>query len=76
MLMMVTDTQILSPQEVCCGCLFASLDGKPRWKSGTLGCGKLVADCQSRDPQSRDSQNSSQPDRYECAMGFRLALIS
>lgn len=72
MLMMVTDTQILSPQQVCCGCLFASLDGEPRWKSGKLGCGKQIGEHQglgSRDPDSP-------PEHYECAMGFRLALLS
>jgi hypothetical protein len=72
MLMMVTDTQILSPQQVCCGCLLANLDGEPRWQSGKLGCGKPIGDCQGRETQG----GNPQPDRYECAMGFHLALIS
>ncbi len=72
MLVMVTDTQILSPHQVCGGCLFANLDGEPRWQGGTLGCGKPVGDCQGQDT----ARKNAQPDRYECAMGFHLALIS
>jgi hypothetical protein len=69
MLMMVTDTQILSPQQVCGGCLLASLEGEPRWKSGKLDCGKPLQD-------DKDSSTDHCLDRYECAMGFHLALIS
>ena len=71
--MMITDTQILSPQQVCCGCLFASLDGEPRWNGSKLGCGKPVVECQGRENQGEVHRQS---DRYECAMGFHLALIS
>ena len=69
MLMMVTETQILSPQQVCGGCLLANLEGEPRWKSGKLDCGKPLH-------TGKEPHTGSCADRYECAMGFHLALIS
>ncbi|MEC4983961.1 MAG: hypothetical protein SAJ37_11145 [Oscillatoria sp. PMC 1068.18] len=75
MLVILTDKQILSPQQVCRGCLMASQNGLPRWHQGKLSCGRALqlAGCES---DSRSfSARSPQPNLYECQMGFRLANI-
>jgi len=69
MLMIVTDTQILAPQQVCCGCLLANREGQPRWQSGELGCGHRLR------YHAANTSSDSCPEQYECEMGFRLALI-
>ncbi|MBZ8182359.1 MAG: hypothetical protein SAL07_10310 [Oscillatoria sp. PMC 1051.18] len=70
MLVILADEQILSPQQVCQGCLMASQSGLPRWHQGKLGCGRALrlAGCEI-------DTRSKQPDLYECQMGFRLADI-
>lgn len=70
MLVIMTETQILSPQQVCQGCLLADHQGRPRWRHGKLGCalatcGHSGAECSDRAPAGY----------YECQMGFRLTNI-
>lgn len=65
MLVIVTKTQLISPQQVCQNCLLADCRGQPRWQGGHLGCGDLVC------PSS-----GQQPEQYLCQMGFRIARIA
>ncbi|MEY3300308.1 MAG: hypothetical protein RLZZ597_3568 [Cyanobacteriota bacterium] len=64
MLIMMTDSQIISPQMVCQTCLLADQNGQPRWRHGSLGCGRLVTGI-----------DHGQPAQFECQMGFRVASI-
>ena len=64
MLVMLTDTQLISPQAVCQGCLMADQNGRPRWNQGVLRCGRPVV-----------GSNENQPAQFECEMGFRIADI-
>jgi hypothetical protein len=64
MLVILTDEQILSTQQVCQGCLLATHQGLPRWYQGTLRCGQILSQAE-----------HSQPTLYECKMGFRIANI-
>ncbi|MGD1717146.1 hypothetical protein [Hydrocoleum sp. CS-953] len=64
MLVILMENQLVDPQRVCQGCLLASHSGQPRWKGGQLRCGHPV-------PKLADTQ----PDQYECEMGFRIASI-
>ena len=64
MLVILTDTQLLSTQKVCPGCLMANRQGQPRWRQGKLHCGRLL-----------EKRVDGQPDQYECQMGFRVANI-
>lgn len=64
MLVILTDKQVLSPQQVCPGCLLADRKGLPRWHQGKLGCGRFLG---------KLAQN--QPALYECQMGFRVASV-
>ncbi len=64
MLVILTNEQVLSPQQVCQGCLLADRKGLPRWRQGTLCCGHAV-----------NKIKDTQPDIYECEMGFRVAHI-
>ncbi|MBW4648857.1 MAG: hypothetical protein KME06_09160 [Kastovskya adunca ATA6-11-RM4] len=64
MLVILTDEQILSPQQVCQSCLLADRSGQPRWRQGKLGCGHLVR-----------KLTENQPEQYECEMGFRVAYV-
>ena len=64
MLVIVTKDRILSPQEVCKGCLLANREGLPRWHEGKLKCAKFLE----KSPQN-------QPTLYKCQMGFSLVII-
>lgn len=71
MLVILTDRQILSTNQVCGGCLMADSGGFPRWRQGKLCCGHLL-----------DNQNDSselamrdRPKIYECQMGFHVTDI-
>jgi len=64
MLVIVMEKQIISPNDVCPGCLMADQSGQPRWHHGKLGCGRSL---------SRSAE--ALPDQYECQMGFRVANI-
>ncbi|MBE9114332.1 hypothetical protein IQ249_00325 [Lusitaniella coriacea LEGE 07157] len=64
MLVILTDEQILSPKQVCQGCLMANRSGLPRWNRGKLGCGQVL-----------DRSRQNRPMLYECQMGFRVAEI-
>lgn len=64
MLVILTDEQILSPKQVCQGCLMANRRGLPRWNRGKLGCGQVL-----------DRSRKNRPMLYECQMGFRVAEI-
>jgi hypothetical protein len=64
MLVILTDEQVLSPSQVCQGCLLADKSGQPRWRQGKLGCGHAIG-----------KFTANQPDQYECEMGFRVANV-
>jgi hypothetical protein len=64
MLVILTDEQILSPDQVCQGCLMADHHGSPRWRQGKLGCG-----------QSLGRVDRNHPALFQCQMGFKLANI-
>lgn len=64
MLVILMDEQVLSPSQVCQGCLLADQNGQPRWRHGKLGCGHAVR-----------KLTENQPDQYECEMGFRIAKV-
>lgn len=64
MLVILTDEQVLSPNQVCQSCLLADRNGQPRWRQGKLSCGHVVRQLTSR-----------QPEQYECEMGFRVANV-
>jgi hypothetical protein len=64
MLVMLMDDYLLAPQWVCQTCLLADRSGQPRWQQGQLRCGRMI-----------QKLAESQPDQYECEMGFRIANI-
>lgn len=64
MLVILTDEQILSPQQVCSGCLLANSQGQPRWRGGQLGCGRRLR-----------SLDRACPEVFECQMGFQVAHL-
>ena len=64
MLVILMEDQILAPGQVCSSCLLASSSGQPRWNQGRLRCGQAIR-----------KFSDSQPDQYECLMGFRIANI-
>lgn len=64
MLVMLAGDQLLSPQQVCPGCLLADRAGQPRWQDGQLRCGNQPAT-----PLPPENQ------QFECPMGFRLIEI-
>ncbi len=65
MLVILTEEQVLSTQQVCQDCLLADRTGLPRWHSGKLDCGHSLA----------KGENSTHSALYECKMGFRIASI-
>ena len=65
MLVILTDEQVLSTQQVCQNCLLADRSGLPRWRQGKLSCG-----------HSLGKQGENQPALYQCQMGFRIANIN
>lgn len=64
MFVILTEQQLLQPEQVCHDCPLASQHGHPRWLAGRLGCGQVLSKC-----------SEAEPDQYRCAMGFRLANI-
>lgn len=64
MLVVVMDNQLVAPESICQGCLMADRTGQPRWRNGTLTCGRALSQA-----------CSSQAEQYECQMGFRIAHI-
>lgn len=64
MLIILTDEQILSTQQVCQNCLLANRQGLPRWHHGKLGCGDRLG-----------KSDNDRPTFYQCQMGFRVANI-
>jgi hypothetical protein len=67
MLVVILNDRIISPQQVCQACLMADPDGRPRWRQGQLGCGRLV--------YNFDRCIEPQSNAYECQMGFKLVDI-
>lgn len=63
MVVLLTQDQVLSTQQVCQFCMFASQAGEPRWRDGHLACGRLK-----RQPTQASSQQ-------QCPMGFRVVDI-
>ena len=66
MLVIITDEQLLSPEQVCQTCLMATRNGLPRWQQGKLNCGRTIA----------ERSNKNRATVYECQMGFRVAMIN
>jgi hypothetical protein len=64
MLIVITENQLISPQELCQCCLLADSKGQPRWREGKLGCGH---------PLNKAEKNL--PVTYECEMGFKITNI-
>ncbi|MBW4657582.1 MAG: hypothetical protein KME15_02820 [Drouetiella hepatica Uher 2000/2452] len=64
MLVIIMENQLLPTYKVCQACLMADQSGQPRWQPGKLRCGRALT-------QPIDSQ----PEQYECQMGFRVANI-
>ncbi|MBV8883537.1 MAG: hypothetical protein JO235_05990 [Chroococcidiopsidaceae cyanobacterium CP_BM_RX_35] len=64
MLVILMDDQLLAPQHVCQSCLLADRSGQPRWRQGQLRCGQAIR-----------KLTPTQPDQYQCQMGFRIANI-
>lgn len=64
MLVMLVGDQLLSPQQICPGCLFADHAGRPRWQDGVLKCGNRPT------PPLPATNN-----QIECPMGFRLVEV-
>ena len=65
MIVMIGDRQLLSPQQVCQGCLMSDKSGLPRWQNEKLRCGKV-----------RKPKTSGQVEVYECQMGFNVTWIN
>lgn len=72
MLVILTDEQIISTQQVCSSCLLANHQGTPRWNKGKLGCGHSLARASGDKPQASLCDRAN---LYECQMGFLLANI-
>jgi hypothetical protein len=64
MLVILNLEQVISPNQVCQGCVLATQNGSPRWEHGKLGCGHCLS-----------HGDKGQPAIYECQMGFKLANI-
>ena len=64
MLVILTDDNILSVNQVCSGCLLADQQGTPRWHHGELGCGHSLGKVDSR-----------QAKVYKCEMGFQVTEV-
>ncbi len=64
MLVVLMKNQLLSPEQICQTCLLADPSGKPRWRQGKLCCAQRL-------PKVTESQ----PEQYQCRMGFRIADI-
>ncbi|MDB9315168.1 hypothetical protein PN462_18785 [Spirulina sp. CS-785/01] len=76
MLVILTDEQVLSPKQVCQGCLFANQEGLPRWRKNGLGCGLAMQAADKRVcPKSLTQVQARFPKLYQCQMGFQVAYI-
>jgi hypothetical protein len=64
MLVVLTEEQVISVQQICHSCLLANSAGLPRWRQGKLCCGHLLG-----------KSGQSQPEIYECEMGFKIAQV-
>lgn len=64
MLVVLMENKLLAPEQVCQTCLLADQSGQPRWRQGELRCGR-----------SLQRATATQPEQYECQMGFRIAHI-
>lgn len=64
MLIVLMENQLIATEQVCQSCLLADQSGQPRWQQGKLRCGR-----------SLQKATETQPEQYECQMGFRLARI-
>lgn len=64
MLVIMMQDQLLTPHHVCQSCLMADQSGQPRWRQGQLLCGRALR-----------TLSESQPEQFECQMGFRIANI-
>ena len=60
MIVLLTEREILSPGQVCNQCLYASVDGTPRFHEGKVTCGR-----------GPDKLASAQQPQL-CPMGFRV----
>ena len=65
MLVILTEGQVLSTEQVCQGCLMADQSGAPRMRHGKLKCGRAI-----------HNSLTGQAPTYQCQMGFRLAQVN
>jgi hypothetical protein len=76
MVMILAGDQVLSPQQVCPGCVLADPSGQPRWRNGALTCCpqySIAPPCQTHSLGS-NADNHPCPS-VECAMGFRIVQV-
>ena len=66
MLVILTEGQVLSTDQVCQGCLMADRSGAPRVRHGVLKCGRAI----------KNGFGEQATPTYQCQMGFRLAQIN
>ncbi len=74
MLVIIMKNQLLPTHKVCQACLMADQSGQPRWQPGKLRCGRALTQSAFTQPAFTQSIDS-QPEQYECQMGFRVANI-
>ena len=67
MLVILTEEQVLSTQQVCQDCLLADRTGLPRWHAGKLDCGRSML--------VKGGNSTTASPLYECKMGFRIVSI-
>lgn len=71
MVVLLTEQGILSPRQVCPGCILASAQGLPRFRGGHLSCGRsgaVEAKAQAREEAQPEEAAMGQ----DCPMGFRV----
>jgi hypothetical protein len=64
MLAILTENQIIAPEQICQSCLLADANGQPRWREGRLRCAIAIS-----------KLTEEQPEQYLCLMGFRVVKI-
>lgn len=64
MLVILLDSQLISPERICQSCLLADRTGQPRWSGGQLRCGRAL-----------QRHNNQELEQFECQMGFRVANV-
>lgn len=73
MVVLLTEQGILSPRQVCPGCILASDQGLPRFRGGHLSCGSSAAAEVKVTPT--DLGRSDAATGQDCPMGFRVVDV-